>query len=426
MRHHAIRSSFSLRLILVHCALLLCLLAGGTAIGGGSTADEGEVVLQSQGTVSLAELDLLARPAGWQVSSAMKRYPTGRAKNLWRLKRTDATLGSSSDSLVSMLRASTKVRNVERNTRFRLSNGYRGDQSDIPIFDDQLTLSCMNGQAALDLVHARIAQQVSLGSGIRVAVLDGGFHLTHEAVAGRMLLGYDALDDDYEPEDAGNGTDDDGDGYVDKGVGHGTAVAGVVVAVAPGARIIPVRVLDDEGVGTAHALAIGIYYALDMGAKVINISASGPSSSSIVECALQEASQRGVLVVGTPGNGGADVVNYPGCSSHVIPVAGVTLQGQPDPESNFGRQIELGAPSVDVVAPHRSSPAAYARWPGTSFAAPFFSGGAALYLERNPGTTGAYAGQKLLNRLDPYTGLPRGFTNEYGGGVLDLEDGLVR
>jgi subtilisin family serine protease len=414
------------RLLLRTAAVLSLCLAGTFAAPpparGGTLDDEADVLVWAKPNTTQVELEALVRPAGWKVVPIMRMYPYGRSKSLWRLRRADLRAGVTRDALIPWLRAKPAVRLVEKNVRFRLASSYRGDQSDIPIFDDELALSSLYGQPALDQVGARAAQSVSMGAGVRIAVLDGGFETAHEALLGRTFLGYDALEDDYDPRDPGNGMDDDGDGFTDKGVGHGTAVAGVIAAVAPGAFIIPVRVLDDEGYGTSQSLTLGIHYALDMGANVINLSASGGSWSWILENALREASLRGVLVVGTPGNGGFASVNYPGSSSYVVPVAGITPASTVDPFSNYGTPIELSAPSVDVIAPHHLSPTSYARWPGTSFAAPFYAGAAALVLEKNPGGTGAFAGQLLLGELQPYGWLPPGYDGKYGGGVLDVDE----
>ena len=94
------------------------------------------------------------------------------------------------------------------------------------------------------------AHKIVRGGRVVVAILDGGFNLDHPFVAGNVLPGYDAVDRDGDVNDRGNGLDDDADGVVDEGLGHGTFVAGMVLLAAPDATILALRVRDDEGKGS--------------------------------------------------------------------------------------------------------------------------------------------------------------------------------
>lgn len=114
--------------------------------------------------------------------------------------------------------------------------------------------------------------QVATGAGTVVAVLDTGVDAAHPMLAGRLLPGYDLIDDDPDPLDVANGVDDDGDGLVDEAYGHGTFVAGVVAQIAPDAAILPVRVLDADGRAELHTVIEGIDLAIEQGANVINMS----------------------------------------------------------------------------------------------------------------------------------------------------------
>jgi subtilisin family serine protease len=421
------------RYLLLGLLALLALLAPGVLRDAGAApGDDGELIVHTTASVRPTDLMILARVRGWTLDEPMARFPTRRAKTVWRVRRNPRGFSSSKDLLAISLRSNHAVRIVERNSRFGASSlppgsgGYGGDQSSVPIFDDDLDFSVMMNQPAVMLAGVERARQVSMGFGTVVAVLDGGFNLAHEALAGRTIGGYDAITGDYDPMDFGNGLDDDGDGMVDEGVGHGTAVAGVVLATAPGTWVLPVRVLDDEGIGTALSLTMGLYYAMDAGAQVINVSLSGHERSAIVETALREAANRGILVVGTPGNGGSAQVNYPGSSPMVMPVAGVELSREADLLSNFGYEIDLSAPSRWVVAPYPLGPQAYGWWPGTSVAAPFVSGTAALMIQRNPGTPPTMLGQLILTALAPYGFLPPDRMGKYGGGILDAGMAVMR
>ena len=106
------------------------------------------------------------------------------------------------------------------------------------------------------------AQTLSTGDGVRVAVLDTGTDPSHPALDGQVIPGWDYIDDDPDPFDEAGGA----------ASGHGTFVAGVVHLVAPAARVISMRVLDAQGIGDGHVIAEAIYDAVQMGARVVNLS----------------------------------------------------------------------------------------------------------------------------------------------------------
>src|SRR5262245_44090939 len=107
-------------------------------------------------------------------------------------------------------------------------------------------------QGAMARVRKDEAHEMATGRGALVAILDTGFELNHPFLAGHFEVAYgkDFVGHDGNPSEERNGIDDDGDGLIDEGAGHGTMVAGIVATIAPDARIIPFRVLDDEGRGT--------------------------------------------------------------------------------------------------------------------------------------------------------------------------------
>jgi subtilisin family serine protease len=181
-----------------------------------------------------------------------------------------------------------------------------------------------------------------------------------------------------------------------------------------------VRVLDDEGNGTALSLSLGILYAVDAGAQVLNISAGGVVISKIIEDTLRDAARSDVLIVSSTGNDGVAHIDYPASSRYVVPVAGLTADGRVDPSSNYGSQVALCAPSVGVIAPHPRGTKAYGRWSGTSMAAPFLAGAAALVLEDDPSLSPEAAGEALLEHLAPYGPMPSSYTGLVGGGILDV------
>src|SRR4051812_24818085 len=167
-------------------------------------------------------------------------------------------------------------------------------------------------QWGLDIIEADAAHATSTGEGAVVAVLDTGVLATHEDLGGRLLPGHDFIDKDDTPQD---------------GNGHGTHVTGIVAAdanngvgiegVAPGAMVMPIRVLDNDGSGTGEQVAQGIDYAVDHHADVINLSLGGDALSTVVggdeayTKALQRALDAGIVVVAAAGNDTAPFCEQP-------------------------------------------------------------------------------------------------------------------
>ena len=127
------------------------------------------------------------------------------------------------------------------------------------------------------------AHKVSTGAGVRIAVLDTGVDASHPLLASRLLRGYDFVDGDLNPAEEG--------GRDDLGFGHGTHVAGIIATAAPGAKIVPIRVLDRNGEGNAWVLAEAVLFVIDPdgnpttddGAHVINLSLGTPQRTEIFD-----------------------------------------------------------------------------------------------------------------------------------------------
>ncbi|MDX3538746.1 type VII secretion-associated serine protease mycosin [Streptomyces sp. MB09-01] len=262
-------------------------------------------------------------------------------------------------------------------------------------------------QWGLLALRAEEAWGTTRGDGVTVAVLDTGVDDSHPDLAGQVLEGTDLIGMGAGRGDrpwARHGT---AMASIIAGHGHGPSRSQGVLGIAPQARILPVRVIleeGDPGRGKARdskggALAEGIRWAADHGADVINLSLGDDSDSAHHEAGEDEAVQyalaKGVVVVASAGNGGetGDRVSYPAAYPGVIAVTAVDRRGKKAKFSTRNWYATVSAPGVDVVIadPDRSY---YEGW-GTSAAAAFVSGAAALVKAAHPDLSPAQI-KKLL------------------------------
>ena len=264
-----------------------------------------------------------------------------------------------------------------------------------------------------DLVKApEVWAQGYTGKGVVVAVVDTGVDYNHEDLKNNIWTNTKEI--------AGNGIDDDGNGYVDDNYGwnfadqnnntlddngHGTHVSGTiagennnygVTGIAYDAKIMAVKALDSSGSGSYSSISKGIRYAVDNGANVINLSLGGASSNRTLESAIDYASSKGVIVVMAAGNDGDSSPDYPAryASKSGIAVGAVDRNNNmPDFSNRSGtNQIAyVTAPGVKVYSSVPNNQ--YATYSGTSMATPHVAGVVALMLSANPNLTDAQVRQ---------------------------------
>jgi subtilisin family serine protease len=217
-----------------------------------------------------------------------------------------------------------------------------------------------------------------------VAILDTGLQASHPALAGavRPTGQWDVVSNDPTPSEDFNGLDDDRDGLVDEAAGHGTFVGGVVRMVAPRARLLPIRVLNSDGEGTAFDVAEGIVRAVAAGADVINLSLASIDSSLVVQEAVRFAAAADVLVISAAGNWDSTRAGFPALAVCTLGVSAIDGGLEKAPFANSGQGVDLAAPGVNVYStfPNPDNPtlSTFVHWSGTSIASAFMSGHAAL------------------------------------------------
>ncbi len=368
-------------------ALASCGGGGGGGSGGGSDDDDPpppapasltRVVIQP---TSQEEFDELIEETGATVIGPVE------GTTFWVV---ELPAGMTTEEFLAELEEDARVEEADEDEGVQFPEG---GASTIPIFEDEPVASVAI-QPALGVIGVPDAHTRSTGAGVLVAVIDTGV-IAHPLLAGRLAPGgRDFVDGDADPTDAPNGLDDDADGKVDEGVGHGTFVASLVLAVAPDARILAIRALNSDATGTASTVANAIAYALSQGADVINLSAGLVRSTTMIQQAVANAKAAGVPVVAAAGNRQASV-DFPAFLSDAAAVTSVELSGVKASFASYGSSVDVSAPGVDLLGAFPPSPSGVARWSGTSFSTALVSGGFALLRQLDP----VGASEDLLKRL---------------------------
>ena len=274
-------------------------------------------------------------------------------------------------------------------------------------------------QSAFALLRLSDAHDISTGAGVTVAVLDTGVDASHPLLADRMLPGYDMVSDDTDPAEETDGIDNDGDGVADEAHGHGTFVAGIIAQVAPDAQIVPIRVLDADGVGELHAVIEGMEYAIDSGVDVINLSfgLNEKSKSKALKDAFKRAMDAGITVVAAAGNQGDDDKHYPAAEKEIVSVGALGSSGAEIAGfSGRGKWVDIAAPGENIVSSFPGG--GFATWGGTSMAAPIVTGQLALMAQLQPDAEPKDL-QKMLwtssRKPDHWDGAERGIVDVLAG-----------
>jgi subtilisin family serine protease len=263
----------------------------------------------------------------------------------------------------------------------------------------------------LSKIQAPTAWDTTTGSSTQVvAVIDSGVRASHPDLVGKVMVGYDFVANDNDANDEN---------------GHGTGVAGTlsprsnnqigVCGVAWANPILPVRVLDANGSGNYSAIANGIIYAADRGAKVINLSLGGTSSSRALQDAINYAWNKQCVIVAAAGNNGSNVAFYPAACTNVVAVSATNASDTRPTWSNFGSYVDISAPGVDILSVYGTDQ--YAAWNGTSFSSPVASGAVALMAAANSTLTNLQLVDLLIKNSDDIGAL--GKDVYYGSGRVN-------
>jgi thermitase len=269
-------------------------------------------------------------------------------------------------------------------------------------------------------IQAPAAWDVTTGtSDVIIAIVDTGVDLNHPDLNAKIVPGWDFIGDDP---------------YAQDNHGHGSHVAGIAAAetdnhqgvagISWGARIMPIKVLDANGDGYYSDVAEGVSYACNHGATIINLSLGGSNPSSTLENAVEQAYQNGCLMVAAAGND-ADTVDCPARYPEVMAVAATNQSDSRASFSDYGPEIDVAAPGVDIYSTVWSPPNnhTYSWKQGTSMSAPFVSGEAALIWSLCPGSTNAEV-RSIIQSTAKDRGAP-GWDQYYGWGRIDASEAVM-
>jgi len=337
------------------------------------------------------------------LQAAVERSGAGRVTAVAGL---DATVIEAPDgelaAVEAALRRSGLFKSVERDYLAHVA-----EDPDDPYF---------GAQWGLARIAAPAAWAISSGAGAVVAVVDTGIDASHPDLQGQVLAGYDFVNADDDPQDDH---------------GHGTRMSGIIAAhrdngagiagIAPAAMLLPVKVLDAGGSGAYSDVASGILYAVDHGARVLNLSLAGPVKSDLLQAAVDYATAHDALVVAAAGNEGSSLPDYPAACAGAVAVGAIDDTDARPAFSNFGAWVSFAAPGVDIVT--TSLGGTYASSSGTSPAAAFGSAVFALLFAAEPTLTRSAAIERVQSGAvdlgahgwDPY----------YGWGRADAYGALV-
>jgi subtilisin family serine protease len=345
------------------------------------------VILDSFPTVSTPTLEAIAQRHSMTRMETQTFRLTGRRMHRWRLDG-----GGSVEAMIRALVSEQLIAGAQPNYLYSLAESAA----------DRLN----SDQYAPKKLNLTEAHKLSTGNRILVAVIDSGVDASHPDLVGAITANFDAMTDDLDPHS------------------HGTGMAGAIAArrtlqsVAPQVGLLTVRAFSLKASGqeaTTFNILRGLDWAAEKGARVVNMSFTGPPDPRI-KAALLKAAGKGLVLVAAAGNAGPNSPPlYPAAYPNVIAVTATDDEDVLFARANRGDYIAVAAPGVDVLVPGLNG--TYQLTTGTSVAAAEVSGVAALLIERNPALKPGDI-RRILMRTAKDLG-PKGRDREFGAGLVN-------
>ncbi len=387
--------------------------------------------------------------AEFNVQKIDRALPVSRSAELSQWLQVQVPPGIQPQTLVERFRESSAVAIANVNRAFCLD--YTPDDPKI------------SEQWALEKIKAFQGWDIERGSkDVLIAVIDTGIDYYHPDLEDNLYLnmGEDANNDGRIDSLDINGIDDDNNGYVDDfygwdftdapnypdsgdyldrdndpmdEFGHGTAVAGIIAAVADnelgmaglahGCLILNLRAFTARGFGEEDDVASAMLYAIENGANIINMSFGDVFVSNIVKDVVRYGEQKGVVMVASAGNSSTDEIHYPSGFSETISVGSSDKDDKLSSFSNYGPTVDILAPGSDILSTNLNN--GYQFWNGTSFSAPFVSATAGLLVSHNPELQAESVRGILVNSTELIGGVSE-WSSRYGSGRLNVYQALTK
>ena len=281
-------------------------------------------------------------------------------------------------SYKDFLKKVIKVNKLPSCCKYRIIKNHFHKFKFINKFSRNLSDPLESQQTWLVQINAEGIYSISTGKGILIGILDSGVELDHEDLKGQIVDYFNVAD---------NNTD------VTDYLGHGTAVVGImaaipnngkgIIGIAPDAKYIVVKIAHgNSSTFDDYSVAEGIYYLVDKGCKVINMSIEMGSESEIVDDAIDYAKSKGVILIASSGNTYGVHESFPASNSYVLGVSSVDENGDIAYFAGYDNQTFIFAPGERVLTTYKGD--AYVTETGTSFSAPMVTGIIADILSLNP------------------------------------------
>ncbi|MFG2890863.1 S8 family peptidase [Streptomyces sp. NPDC048248] len=337
-------------------------IAAVTAVTAGAAPAEGKIYgAEAKGAVNGSYIVMLKKSIRTAESGDLADKYGGKVKRNYSSAIDGFSATGLSEDEAKQLAADPAVDKVVQNKKFHID----GTQDNPPSWGlDRIDQADTEGDKKYNYPD-------SAGEGVTAYVIDTGVRTTHKDFEGRAASGFDAVDGD---EDATDGN------------GHGTHVAGTIAGAAHGvakkAKIVAVRVLDDQGSGTTEQVVAGIDWVTKnhKGPSVANMSLGGGADEAL-DAAVQKAIASGVTFAVAAGNESSDAgQGSPSRVKEAITVASSTNTDEQSDFSNFGSVVDLYAPGSDITSDWNDSDDGTKTISGTSMATPHVVGAAAVYL----------------------------------------------
>lgn len=327
---------------------------------------------------------------------------------------------STVDAVVTSLRFIPGVVSADPNLLTSIPGSTGGTQWS-SVFVDNRARGAYGDQPGVAQVGYQSSFDPNAGAGVSVAILDTGISLRHDFLAEQVVNGWNFTQNNANTDDAPDFIDNNGNGRVDESTGHGTVIAGIIYRFAPGATLIPVKILDSDGTGTLWNAVEGVRYATARGAKVINLSIECSRNSPMLALAIIDASLRGSLVIVAAGNNDSGTIRTPGGNPCALTVAALNTNNTKASFSNYGSAIDVDAPGVSIVSTFWDG--TFVSWSGTSFAAPIVAAEATLIRslapQMNPGSVRSLIIDTSTS-VDQWNPQYRNKLGKDGAGLIDI------